>query len=293
MNNETNKQKSILVLCILSGIIVIFAVFMLLKMIWSSDNTTTKTEEKVISSAVEGGVGTYKSITYTQEKQVQRYASSILASLLASNTKNLYGQLDSGYIKYYDMTEEKLKEQMTSKGIYGKELKVSKYELINYKKKKYFKIHVSNMTNTINTSFMIIETSPNNYTLAFDDFMFYHETGKEYLNEDIKMTIRSELGIVNKYTLNVTLENTSKSEIILNKANNYEIFYLRLSNGTDKRIESTVLAGESVSFVPNQKLNYTFEYTLSALEFQSIKSQIIKEVTLTKINKTQEISFDL
>ncbi|MDO4283537.1 MAG: hypothetical protein Q4D02_07880 [Clostridia bacterium] len=289
-------DRRVVVACII-GIVVVLAVSIIsITIVWQANLSG------VASNTVENGntnieessdIGKYRVVSISKEDQLKKYAVDLASKIEFSDIDAIYELLDPGYVEYFNITNEAFKAKLEGKGILGKKLDMTNYIYTTLNDMNVYSLKYTNSDKSLNGSINIIEKSPNNYTIAFDDFVAYNKEPREFIQDGLKFTIYDQAWFNTKYKLKATFKNLNESSYIVNSSRLYENNYIKLSNLSEVRTMSTVLAGDSIRLDKGAEMNYSLEFNISEFSFSTIRSFIIKDVKSVDTDISKDYEFTI
>lgn len=284
-------RKKYLVLVILAGILFICIFIAIVIFIWS--RPIGGTEDK--QSTAEKSLGSYTNVSFSLEEQVKIYSSNISSLLTSNDIDGLYKILNEDYIKYSDFDKNKFKKYIGQKNVSGKNLNLKEYKNGKIGNNKVIKLilETDEQSNKVSIPVTVFETSPNIYTIAFDNFIAYNSDEVSFEENGLRVTLYNQTLFSNEYKTNIKITNISNSVITLNKQKASEVFYINQGLESDKKVSTNILMGQALSLNSGESINYTISFLISEFTFDSIKKFIIKDVTNEDTNNTQNIEINL
>ncbi|MEG1990100.1 MAG: hypothetical protein RR144_03790 [Clostridia bacterium] len=291
MFDEIKENPKLLgIITITSIFAILILVIFLIVIIWmpkSKDNKelTVKNDDKIV-------LGNYTQIDMTEKKVIEKYSREILNIFSSNDELQLNYIVLPEYLKFRNIGKSELKKVLTQKGIIGKKIRLSDYKaMINPRYGKIFEINVQSYDNLYSDKLLLIQKSPNNYKISFDNFIGLNTNVKSCVKEGFKLDISEIKELTTMVSINMTITNISGHSIIINKENNYENIYLRLATGAEVRMGSVWLGGETKELITGNTYNLKCEFALEGFNSGSAKSIIIKNVYDTLTKETKDIEF--
>lgn len=290
MNIEEDKKKY-LIMVVLVGILFICVFISILIYIWSRPIGNSVEEKRTEDKSL----GFYTNVKFSLEEQVKIYSSNISSDLTSNNIYDLFNKLSKSYIEYNSLDMEKFNKYIDEKNLNGKKLNLKEYKNTTFNNNNIIKLtfETDEKKDKSNITVTVYESSPNNYTIAFDNFISYIGDEVSYEENGLKITLYDQTVFSNEYRTKIKIENISNSNIVLNKQKASEIFYINQGEGFDKIVSSSILMGNSLNLKPSDSINYTLNFFISDFTFAKIKKLIIKDVTNESTNNTQNIEINL
>ena len=282
------RKQQILIAVLVTGIILAAVLgFFALIAVWKLKINAIKEVGKYELGKIQ-----YKEAT--EEQYVKKYFAEIEEVLMSGNYDKLYDMLGEDYIEYTKMTKESLKEFITNKKISNTQLQLTAYQSVPV---KYFTntyiLSVKQKNGIYDASITIREISPNNYTIAFDDYIV--SDNPEYSNtmNSLNIAITRATYFSDYVEYDIRLKNLHDNTIVLNSNGNAECFYLKLSGEKLLTPYTTVLGGRNERIETERVKEYTVRYLVKNENMNSIESLLITEVYYEGVNKTATVEYSL
>ena len=290
MNLREHDKRKYLILVILSGILAVLVFIAAITFIWTrpiiKSGEQIKTEDKEL--------GSYSKTNFSLEDQVKVYSALLTAKLSANDSEELYQILNEEFINFNSFNKDSFNMYLSQKELYGKKLVLKEYKNLSFRNENIIKLSFeSNDSDNISQIVTVFEKSPNNYTIAFDNFVAYIYDDRSYESNGLKIILSKQTYFTNEYIANIKITNVSNSNVILNRDKSAEIIYLNQGENLNTIVSSNMLMGETLTLEPNQSINYPIRFLISEFTFNSIKKIIIKDVTNESTNNTQDIEIDI
>ena len=286
------RIKKFAILGVILAIVIFIIVTILLSFIWKND--TKDSSNNIVIKDV-GKLGSYNFKEVDDNKRYNNYGVWIMNLIRMKNYKLLYEALNKQYIEYYDLNLDKFKNLIENKNITGKSLEIKNIAIEKINDVNVIKLTIVTLSKDVEFSCVIVEYSPNNYKVSFDDFIFYVKDKVEYNYEGLKLTLSNRVCFTDSYKADASLTNTSNNNIRLNSNNNYEIFYLGTTNGVENAnilTDSTVLSGEEYNLGPNGILNFDLNYTIPSMNHIGLNRHIITDVRFNNSNESKNVEWE-
>lgn len=297
MFDDMINDRRFVIFCTIGIVIVSIIAIVAIGFVWKKnffgDQTTEVSGENNITNTKSAELGKYTAQTTTAKQQLDNYTIEIATMIMNADIDRLYKKLDSGYVKYFSYDQDKFRNLLEKKGYFGKKVNMLSYKSATLKNKNIYNISLATVDGKINGTFNIIESSPNNYSIAFDDFVLYEQEPKEYIQDGIQFIVYDQVWYNSRYTLKAKLKNLNDDSYIINANRLYENNYLRLSTGNDIRTLSTVVSGDYVKLEKDHEMNYLLEYSIPELSYMQIKSYIVKDIKSEKTNIVKDYIFEI
>lgn len=275
------KTKTIVTVLVLGIIITVIVVILSLIYIW-----TPKTKEE----AQKLELGEYMPAGIGETQVVEKYINEIGFLIKNKAFNKLFQKVNKGYIDKFTMTENNFEQFIRNKGLVGKKLKVVNFKKQKINSKTYYKVNVKTNDYKIGTTIIIIEDSPNIYTISFDDFLYERELNREYINDGFKMTVLNEVVRAEKIDLRIKLENLTNKNIILNSSKN-ENPIRAIKLGDEINIKLDELSGKSIEMPVNSSKEYTLTVPIEDFKHSTLRAIEIKSVNRNNGSNVNNVQF--
>lgn len=285
--SEIRKQQIFIALLVIGIILVVLLGGITLIGVWKFQINAIKEVNKY-------ELGTIKYKPVTEEQYVKKYFSEIEDVLNREDYDKLYDMLGEDYIEYTQMTKESLQELIGKKKITNTQLQLTAYQAVET---KYFAntyiLSVKQKNGIYDANITIREISPNDYTIAFDDYIASEDP--EYTNtmNSLNIVITRATYFSDYVEYDVKLKNLHDNTIVLNSSNNQEGFYLKLEGEKLVAPTTMVLGGRSVSLETERTKEYTLRYLIKNENMNSIESLLISDVYYEGVDKTAIVEYSL
>ena len=287
MENENNDRK-ILILCALGAVCVIIVAIIVLIGIWTPDKKTEAQEQKADLS-----LGKYENIYVDDKEQVNQYIDKITTYLATKNLDKLYEMLNPEYVEYFNVSKEKLKKDLVEKGLYGTVLTSNKYNLSTLNSNRYITANLnSNTKGYVQDLVNIIEYSPNDYKIAFDNFVMYNKVPQEYIRNKLNIKVNEQVAFNSKYIIKMSITNNTDDVVYFNPNRAYDFIYLVSSTQGNVPLAVHLYSRETVSIDNGKTLNLNMEFNIDEMSVNNIKGILIKEVKIGKTGELVDIQLD-
>lgn len=287
------RDNSKLILGLSTVFIVVFvciAIFALIQ-IWKPKNNT---QEQIVLSSSNDKIGTYKNIKYTEEQQISQYIALVTNSIVSSDTDKLYSMLNDEYKDYFSIDKTKAENMFKTRGFLGKMLTSDKYTKATIEGRSIYIVPLKTSVNgAIYDNVIITEYSPRRFSIAFDDFLTYDKSQKEYYRDELKLVVYNKVNFITSVSAKVKITNLSDERIIINDSHKYENFYIRFANQSEILTNLSFLSGESYEMIKNQELAFDASFEIPELSHQSINSYVLKDVKYIKNGATKDLEFNI
>jgi|GEM_PF-2347897 len=295
MRDEIKDNPRLFVAVLITAVVaaVILCIFILI-LVWSPKKVSEVTNNDITHQQDNLKLGKYKTV-YTDEKMViEDYCEEILNSFNSSDVNLINNIVLPEYLTFLNVDKSGLISALKSKGVLGKMLKFSSYKVATHLKYgKIFEVTITSYDNSYNDKIWIIEKSPNDYKVSFDGFIGLDNHVKTMTVQGLKLEINQVKEFITSTSIKLTLTNVAGHNIIINPDNNYENIYLQLTTGTEIRLNSTWLSGETKELTNGYVINLNTEFVTSGLTAGLAKNIVIKNVYDSISKETKDIVFPI
>lgn len=285
---ERFGSKKYLVLVILVGIICIIIFIYSLVYIWT--RPVLKGDNKLTS---ELDLGNYAESSFSIDDQVKIYSNYIASLLSNEDIAKLYSMLDSQYKEFTSYSEEDFGKYLMSKQLKGKKLKLKEYKNASFNGKSIIKLTYTDNENSVSQDITVVEKSPNDYTINFDNIMAFIKKEKNFEINGLKITLSNQTYYSNEFKVRLSITNVGNSNVIFNQSKSAETIYLSQGANVNTLVSSSIFMGQPFILVPNQTINYELRFLISDFTFINIQKMVLKDVINTEIGNTQDIEINI
>ena len=287
--NEENNKLPLLILLVLGVITTVIISIYCFVGIWSKKAETIDDKTDTNNTVGTFNISYNKSLT----AQVNEYADDIFFHIGISDVNWLFENLDKGYVSYKKYDINSFKEYLNKKGILGKTFKATTFTNASKDDNRIILVQYSDSSTRTNGRLVIIEYSPNNYGIAFDDYVYYNQASIDYKNLDLDISIKEQTIFAQSIKMKVSITNNSDYTYCLNYNKEYEMFSLVFSDDTKTEPIIGTSVGNQIMLEPRKTLNYNLEFSMSDIKYINYKKLIIKDVKNMSTNTTEnfEITF--
>jgi len=286
---ERFGNKKYLALVILVGFVFIVIFIISLVYIWSKP-IIPKEDTRTTS---EMDFGNYVESKATLEDQVKIYFSYISSLLTNAEYSKLYSMLNNEYKDFTTYSEDDFAKYLSSKNLKGKNLKLQEYKNTSFRGNRIIKLTYTDSENSVSQDVTVVEKSPNDYTINFDNIMSFVKNEKVYEINGLKITLSNQAYYSNEYKAKLSITNTGEENVIFNQSRAAETIYLTQSGEVNTLVSSSIFMGQPFTLVPNQTINYDLRFLISDFTFTSIQKIKIKDVINLGTGNTQDIEINI
>lgn len=293
MIDEIKENPRLLVIVLVTGVVAvtIFAIFLLI-IVWTPKTNIVDNNGIIVSEDIK--IGRYNMPYINENAIVERYCRNILNTFSGGDINLISGVILPEYLEFRGINKSEINTILTQKGLLGKILKFSDYKVATHPMYgRVFEVSISSHDGTYSDKMFIIQKSPNDYKVSFDGFIGSKNNVKTSTIDGLRLEINQMKELTTLISTKITLTNVSGHTITINKDNNYENIYLKLSTGSEIRMSSTWLSGETKELVNGHAVNLNAEFVTSGLSSGLAKSIIIKNVYDNISRETKDIEFEI
>lgn len=293
MIDEIRENPKLLVIVLVTGLVavVILAIFLLI-VVWTPEKNTVDENGIIITDNMK--LGRYNMPYINENTIVERYCRDILNTFSGGDYNLINSIILTEYLQFRGINKTEINTVLTQKGLLGKILKFSDYKVATHPMYgRIFEVNISSHDGTYSDKMYIIQKSPNDYKVSFDGFIGKKDNVKTSTIDGIRLEIKQMKELTTMVSMQLTLTNVSGHTITINKDNNYENIYLKLSTGSEIRMSSTWLSGETKELVNGHAVNLNAEFVTSGLSSGLAKTIIIKNVYDNISRETKDMEFEI
>ena len=288
---EKINERNLAIICIVIIAITIIIVINLLYLIWKpkSENTDNKfiKEDELTSE--------YKFTNYKSQDVVEKYFTEIVTILGNGNIHEIYEYISKEFLDEKKYDKEQLYNYLKNKSLIENLLSATQYKYIeHYNLGRIYEITVVSTTNVEN-KILLIEESPNNYKLSFDNFINEANPNNSATKNGLKVTVNNIKEYTSKMYITLTLENVGTEEIIINDKNRIEDVYITFLKNQNLSVpnSNSWLNGKEKILRPSEKVTQKLIYTLTDLSSSVLESIVIKDVYNKATEEISDLEFNL
>lgn len=283
---QGEKERQLFVLLITGIIIVLIIAVLLIISVWNKKVELDDEQNEYML----GKIYIDENIDY--EDYVIKYFGQIEKMLFENNVEALYNTLGKDYIKYSNTSYEKIKKYLEDKKILGQALELKSYEMLQIS--GYSNVYIMNIKlkdGIYDINVVVRETSPNNYTIALDDYIKSEISEYNNTMSGINFTIKDITYYSNYIEYNLSIKNLHDDYIILNTNKLTENMYLKLKSSSLISPYGTVLGGREIKIEKERTKEYKIKYNVTNENISNIESFVLKGVYYGGKNVTTDVEF--
>lgn len=284
---DYEKQRKLLVVFILALILVVIATLAALVVIWIPDPETEEDEQFI--------VGKVNQQTVTEEEVVKKYYEQLYVLFANSDLDGIYELVGEDYLEYYELEKEEVIEWLKEKNVTSKMLELSQYKafmLAGYSNVYEFDLKAKDEAYSVNV--VIRESSPNNYTIAFDKFIDYKKDVYTSTKDSVKLDIYERIQYTNSIQYEIKLTNCYNKNIKINLDKSATPIILVNSQSEVRIPIMTTLATVEVELEPEESRIFTAAFDIEdEYDYITYNTLVIKDLQYEGIQGTDNLEFTL
>lgn len=277
-----NQNNERIYIYIVIGFFVVAFIFTLY-IIWKPSSDNIKSELNIIDTDVK-----YENV------QLNNYTTLLNELLIIKNYENLYEKVDKEWLENNSYNKDSLYDYLFTQGVITNNAPIIKESIVlpGFNEEFFYRFSIQNENGNIRY-LIIAETSPNVYTISFDQKSVSNLEGMNYtyVEDGIRYELKTLASLENVVQYELTISSTREDEIYFDFTST-NCVAIELKNGTKfNPIDITTAAdniykiGENSSFTIKLTFNLNLEkqtdiskiYLYYVYEFNESK---IKEIDL-------------
>lgn len=288
MNSEQKTQILTTVMVIGIFLVVIISILALIA-IW----TPKKQQEEKIKTQEDLQVGEYVSAYISEEEVLKKYFSNIFAKMISEEYTELYSMLDEEYKEKTNINIEQFSEKMRNMQMGGKHLIFDSYNSIVYGGQNIYIINLKTADNKVYDKIIVKESSPEQYTLSFDNIIHYTDEQSSIKKEGINLTFKSVLYTTEEIVFEINVQNLSGTTIQLNSKNLPEGIYIVDSNRNTIKPNQVVFGGQNITLNDKKDIHLELRYKMDNTQYKDVKNLVLKNIWYEDTGTVKDIEFEL
>lgn len=283
---QGEKERQLVLLCATGIVIVIILTVLAIIGIWNrkSEQDKKATEYKLGRIIMEESV--------SEEDYVKGYFAQIQKILFEEDYATFYEYLGEDYIEYSGLTEESLKEYLESQKIVGQFLTLKAYESVAVEGfGNAYVLNIKLKDDVYDLTLVVREISPNDYTIALDEYIKSEKIGYNSTINGINLEIKNVIYFSNYVEYDLVVKNTHDDTVVLNSNNKAEGIYVKLTDDTLVSPYNTVLGGSEAKIEKDRMKEYKIRYNVKNENVTSIESIVIKDIYYNGREVTGDVEF--
>lgn len=222
-----------------------------------------------------------------KEQVAQNYLNILNTLFRNKNTDKIEELISYGYIRYTGKSVSEIIGELQNSNFFSNTVEVKGISVYSDENTYVYstRIYSGNNSRIIN----IIETSPYNFELVFDDFYSYEEYLGTVESEDINFTINSMYRNLKYVEIDVGIENLNLSYARFNFGDPTAVQAI-LADGTKYSVANAVSYETYTNVQPNTTINKKFVFEIPAQLQNSIEYIIFNGVTVDYSQKNIKVN---
>lgn len=283
---QGEKERQLVLLCVTGIVIVIIVTVLAIIGIWNRKSE----QDKKLAEYKLGRIIMEESVS--EENYVKGYFAQIQKMLFEEDYATFYEYLGEDYIEYSGLTEESLKEYLESKKIVGQFLTLKAYESVAVEGfGNAYVLNIKLKDDVYDLTLVVREVSPNDYTIALDEYIKSEKIGYNSTINGINLEIKNVIYFSNYVEYDLVVKNTHDDTVVLNSNNKAEGIYVKLTDDTLVSPYNTVLGGSEAKIEKDRMKEYKIRYNVKNENVTSIESIVIKDIYYNGREVTGDVEF--
>lgn len=281
---DYNRQRKLVVLCVVAIILVVVFTVMYLIDVWTPEPEKQKVYE----------VGVVESNNIDNSDVLMQYYGEVSEMLMNSKLDDICSKVGEDYLKYYGYTLDDVKKYIADKNIMGKRLELVNsaiYSVVGYNNIFYLDIKAEGEVYSLGV--IIRETSPEQYTIALDKFIDYKENVVDEFVNSVGFRVQKQARFINNVVYRVKITNNYDKPITINA--DREVAPLMLvssSNGTIKKPLMSSLTAQEVIIESGHSREYDVSYNIeNHMDFIEYNVFVLRGVKYEGVDGVSNLEF--
>ena len=279
-----DKQRQLLIVCILGIILTVIIAIATLFFIWRS-----KPEKQYVFE-----VGKVESTIFEKEDVIQKYYKDFEKKLHDSDTEGILALVGEDYLEYNQFTKEDVRKYLEESNMYGKSITLEKS--LAYSADGYNNVYVLDIKSDgefYSLNVVIREKSPEKYTIAFDKFIDYSEKVYNGAVESIALNVLERVRYTTAVTYRFRVMNNYHEAIIINsnKSNNPIPIVSTKTQNSKQAVTSTIM-NMDLRIEPNTAREFEATYSiLNPSDYYNYNVFVLNEVKYQNVDGTMNLEY--
>ncbi len=285
---DYETQRKLIIVFVLAAILTIIVTIVALVFIWlpSKENIS---DEKVFE------VGKVEQPAYTEEVVVENYYKQMYILFRNNDLDAIYDLVGKDYLEYFKYDKEDVINLLRDKSVLTRGLELVQYKsflVSGYTNVYELDLKVKDEAYTINI--VIRETSPNEYTIAFDKFIDYGEDTYTSTKNSIKLEIYKKIRYTNSIQYDFKLNNGYNKSVKINSGASGNPLILINSQGKTRRPVMTTLSVAEIELSSGQGRSFTAVFDIEdTYDFITYNTLVIKNVQFDGMHGADNLEFTI
>lgn len=284
MDYET--QRKLVAIFIMSVILVVIMAIIALVFIWLPD------DEGEGQAFVVGKVNSQET---SEDAIVKKYYKQIYVLFLNNDLDGICKLVGKDYLEYFKLDEQDIIGYLRDKSVLTKGLELVEYKsfiLPGYSNVYEMDLKVKDKAYSINI--VLRESSPNNYTIAFDKFVDHEADVYTFTKNSVKMDIEERIRYTNSVQYEIKLTNCYNKNIKINSGAGVNSIFLVNLQGEARKPIMTTLAATEITLEPNEFRTFTAVFNIEeTFDYITYNTFVIKDSQFEGIQGADDLEFTL
>lgn len=280
---DYDKQRTLIVVCILAIILTIVISIVALVFIWKP--------EPVEENKFEVGMVTATTVT---ENDILKKHYETISKLLEENKIDEFCKfIGKDYLEYYNYTIDDVKALLENRMITGKNLELANsaiYSIIGYTKVYYLELKSVGEIYTL--GIVIREKTPENYTITLDKFIDYSTNSYANSSNSVELSVLKRARFTTNVEYRIRITNNYHDAITLNTNKTTSSLILVAADGKFKKPVTYSLFGISETIPAGQSREYEATFNINEdMDFLLYNVFVLKDVSYTGMGGTSSLEY--
>lgn len=284
---DYEAQRKLIIVFILATIITIIISIVVLVFIWLPEDDTEVEQQFE--------VGKIELPASNEEDVVQKYYKQLYIMLANGDLEAICGLVGQDYLEYFNYDKQDMIDLLREKGVVSRPMELAQYRSFmvpGYSSVYEMDLKAKNEAYSVNI--VIRETSPNNYTIAFDKFIDYKQDTYTATKDSIKLDIYKQIRYTNSIQFEIKLTNGYNKNVKINSgALAYPVVLVNTQNMSRTPI-MTSLATSEILMQPNDFKTFTAVFDIEdTYDFYTYNLLVIKNLQYEGLQGTSNLEYTL
>lgn len=283
MDYET--QRKLVAIFIMSVILVVIIAIIALVFIWLPDE---EEEQDFV-------VGKVSSQETSEDAIVKKYYKQIYVLFLNNDLDGICKLVGKDYLEYFKLEEQDIIDYLRDKSVLTKGLELVEYKsfiLPGYSNVYEMDLKVKDEAYSINI--VLRESSPNNYTIAFDKFVDHETDVYTFTKNSVKMDIEKRIRYTNSVQYEIKLTSCYNKNIKINSGAGVNSIFLVNLQGEARKPIMTTLAATEITLEPSEFRAFTAVFNIEGtFDYITYNRFVIKDSQFEGIQGSDDLEFTL
>lgn len=221
-------------------------------------------------------------INLKKETMAQSYIDRISYILTNNKTEYMEEMMSSKYCNYVDKSASSIVQELKEQGFFSKDVNLSGMTVYEDGSTYIYTtvMKVGNKSKTIS----LIETTPYNPKVVFDDFYSYEKLEDKSVTDGIAFTIKDMYKATKYVEINLQVENTNDYDITFD-FNTVNGVKLLLTDGTSYNVSNLISGQNATTIKTKSTINKNFVFEIPIQLQNKIEYILFNDVKLSSAKK--------